>query len=137
MSLADDNKFKVIKKSIQKIPVPKNLADIRLLEGKFNCDFPMQKLKLSASISQYVKDAQKLYKELCESINVTTNTMLLLSDAFAKTTDVLKDLVLIHTEIEVSVDNKSIVCRVGEFVQQFEGYSWWYRRIICKTSWID
>jgi len=116
ISVADDNKFKSMKKSIQKIPALKDLTDLRLLEGKFNCDLAIQKLKMSTNIGQYVKYAQKLYKELCESVNVTTNTMLLLSDAFAKTTEILKDLVSIHTEIEVSANDDDVVCRVGRFV---------------------
>lgn len=107
MSVADENKFKGMKKQIQKMPGPKGLSEVRLLEGKFNCDLPIRKLRMAAGIGQFVKDAQKLYKELCESVNVTTNTMLLLSDSFAKNTEILKDLELIHTEIEVDADVSS------------------------------
>eukprot|EP00826_Nyctotherus_ovalis_P042345 TRINITY_DN4343_c0_g1_i14.p1 TRINITY_DN4343_c0_g1~~TRINITY_DN4343_c0_g1_i14.p1 ORF type:complete len:187 (-),score=41.37 TRINITY_DN4343_c0_g1_i14:492-1052(-) len=104
MSAADENKFKGMKKQIQKLPGPKGLSEVRLLEGKFNCDLPIRKLRMGAGIGQFVKDAQKLYKELCGSVNATTNTMLLLSDSFAKNAEILKDLELIHTEIEVEAD---------------------------------
>lgn len=109
MSVADENKFKAMKKSIQKIPAIKSLTEVRLLEGKFNCDIPARKLKMATTIAQYIRDAQKLYKELCESINTTTNTMLLLSDAFAKNTEIFKDLELVHTEIEVNAYCNDVV----------------------------
>lgn len=110
MSVADESKFKAMKKSIQKMPAIKSLVDVRLLEGKFNCDISPKKLKMATTIAQYIRDAQKLYKELYVSINTTTNTMLLLSDSFAKNTEILKDLELVHTEIEVNVHCDVVVC---------------------------
>lgn len=101
ISTSDEKKFEAMKKQIKKMPAPKSLADLRLLGGKFNCDMEIRKMQLSNNIAQYVKQTQPLYKELADAICATTSTMLLLSDAFAKNAEIVKDLIFVHANIEV------------------------------------
>ena len=101
ISMTDDAKFTAIKKKIQKIPTIKDLTDLRLLEGSFNCELTAHKIKLSFNVNDYTKNMQKLYKEINTSINNTTNIMLTLSDSLSKNADLFKDIAAIHASVEV------------------------------------
>jgi lysophospholipase L1-like esterase len=101
ISVEEKTKFENMKKQIRKLPAFNNLAEVRLLTGEFAVDLSTHKMKLANNMQEYVRLIQKLYKELAESINVTANTMLILSDALAKNSDVMKDLGTVNTDIEV------------------------------------
>ena len=102
ISVDDPKRFEAMKKQINKLPMFKSKTEVRLLGGKFEVDMGIDKMRFAANVGPYVKDTQTLYNELMNSINSTTNTMLLLSDAFNKNSEIIKDLAIVHARIQVS-----------------------------------
>ena len=110
IGVEERSKFEKMKKQIRKIPAFNNLTEVRLLTGEFAVDLTTHKVRLASNIQEYVRLIQKLYKELVESINITANTMLLLSDSLAKNSDIMKDIGAVNSDIEVLLLFIHIVC---------------------------
>lgn len=100
--LIDDAKFLEMKKAFQKFIPVKIVTDLKLVEGKFEAELSPHKIELGREIPLYVKEAQKLYIELDNSINSTVNAMAVLSNALSKNAEIFKKLAIINTKIEVS-----------------------------------
>lgn len=113
ISVEDKPRFENMKKKINKLPTVSNLAELRLLKGEFAVDMTEHKLRLAGNMQEYVRLIQKLYKELIDSVNDTSNIMLLLSDSLAKNSDIMKNIGTVNADMEVSLYFEFVVHGIG------------------------
>jgi len=101
LSITDRRLFEAKKKELKKVPIVENIRSIQLLEGKSDNELTEHRAKVAEDIGDYARQAKILYSKLIASTSNTSKVMLFLSDSLVNNASILKDLAIIHANIEV------------------------------------
>ena len=101
LKIEDKREFEAAKKEIRKRHEPKTVKDIKLIQGRFDNEINMDKLKMCKNIPNYINEQILLHQQLIESTETTSKIVNMLSNSLAKDAEIFNKISKSNTMMEV------------------------------------
>jgi hypothetical protein len=100
-SMHDKGKYEKMRKMMDKLPIPKNVSEIKHFEGKATVSITPEKTLLSKNLQLFTNNAQGLYEKAMRANEDTVRVMQVLITAFERETEAYKELAQAYALIGV------------------------------------